>query len=99
MLATLTQFWNILQVALGLGFVIFIHELGHFLLAKWNRVKVLKFSLGFGPVLASWRKGMGFQLGSSARAYQALQKSDRDGIARPDRAAIGETEYALSAFP
>ncbi len=38
-------------VALGLGFVIFIHELGHFLLAKWNGVKVEIFSLGFGPVL------------------------------------------------
>ena len=42
---------NIAKVALGLGFVIFIHELGHFLLAKWNGVKVEKFSIGFGPTL------------------------------------------------
>src|SRR6266850_5327372 len=32
-----------------LGLVIFVHELGHFLVAKWRGVKVLKFSLGFGP--------------------------------------------------
>ncbi len=37
----------ILMVVLGLGFVIFIHELGHFLLAKWNGVKVEKFAIGF----------------------------------------------------
>ena len=43
-----------LKAALGLGFVIFIHELGHFLLAKWNGVKVEKFSIGFGPTLASY---------------------------------------------
>jgi regulator of sigma E protease len=32
-----------------LGIIIFVHELGHFLLAKFLKVKVLKFSLGFGP--------------------------------------------------
>lgn len=36
-----------LVVIFGLGFVIFIHELGHFLLAKWNGVKVEKFAIGF----------------------------------------------------
>jgi regulator of sigma E protease len=44
-------------VALGLGFVIFIHELGHFLMAKWNGVKVEKFSIGFGPALFKFRWG------------------------------------------
>lgn len=32
-----------------LGILIFVHELGHFLFAKLFKVKVLKFSLGFGP--------------------------------------------------
>ncbi|MCG6931611.1 MAG: RIP metalloprotease RseP [Desulfofustis sp.] len=36
-----------------LGILIFVHELGHFLFAKLFRVKVLKFSLGFGPKLLS----------------------------------------------
>ena len=36
-----------------LGVLIFVHELGHFLVAKLFRVKVLKFSLGFGPKLIS----------------------------------------------
>ncbi len=37
----------------GLGFIIFAHELGHFLVAKWRGVKVLRFSLGFGPAMLS----------------------------------------------
>ena len=32
-----------------LGVLVFVHEMGHFLVAKANGVKVLKFSLGFGP--------------------------------------------------
>lgn len=54
---TLTYLLNIAKVAVGLGFVIFIHELGHFLLAKWNGVKVEKFSIGFGPTLLGFRRG------------------------------------------
>lgn len=43
--------WNIFLVAVGLGLVIFIHELGHFLVAKWCDVHVDTFSIGFGPPL------------------------------------------------
>src|SRR5918911_1110135 len=35
-----------------LSIVVFFHELGHFLVARWAGVKVLTFSLGFGPELA-----------------------------------------------
>jgi len=50
----------VIQVALGLGFVIFVHELGHFLVAKACGVKCEKFFLGFdigGLKLASFRRG------------------------------------------
>lgn len=40
-----------LKVVLGLGLVIFIHELGHFLAAKWCDVHVRTFSIGFGPAV------------------------------------------------
>jgi regulator of sigma E protease len=56
-LIDITMWLNILKVAFGLGFVIFLHELGHFLLAKWNGVKVEKFSIGFGRTLAGFRRG------------------------------------------
>jgi len=45
------------QVVVGVGLLIFIHELGHFLVARWAGVKVLAFSLGFGPVIAGFRRG------------------------------------------
>ncbi len=50
----------ILQVALGLGFVIFVHELGHFLVAKACGVKCEKFYIGFdvgGAKLVSFQWG------------------------------------------
>ena len=40
---------SIVSVIILLGILIFVHELGHFLVAKWSGVGVLKFSLGFGP--------------------------------------------------
>ena len=40
-----------------LGILVFVHELGHFCVAKWCGVKVLKFSLGFGPRLVSRQWG------------------------------------------
>jgi regulator of sigma E protease len=40
-----------------LGILVFIHELGHFCVAKLSGVKVLKFSLGFGPRLISRQWG------------------------------------------
>ena len=42
-----THLYNIMLVALGLGFVIFVHELGHFLAAKAFGVKCEKFYVGF----------------------------------------------------
>jgi membrane-associated protease RseP (regulator of RpoE activity) len=43
--------WTIAKVILGIGAVIFVHELGHFLVAKWCDVHVQTFSIGFGPAL------------------------------------------------
>lgn len=40
-----------------LGVLVFVHEFGHFCIAKWSGVKVLKFSLGFGPRLVSHQWG------------------------------------------
>jgi regulator of sigma E protease len=46
---------SFLAVALVFGLVIFIHELGHFTVAKLARVKVLEFSLGMGPKLFGYK--------------------------------------------
>lgn len=46
-----------LSAIILLGLIIFIHELGHFLSAKLMGVRVLKFSLGFGPKLIGKKYG------------------------------------------
>ncbi len=50
----MTSVWAFLFV---LGVLVFVHELGHFLLARWNGVRVLTFSLGFGPKLLRFQRG------------------------------------------
>lgn len=47
----------IIYAAILLGILIFVHEFGHFLLAKLLGVKVLKFSLGFGPKIIGRKFG------------------------------------------
>ncbi len=48
---------------LGLGFLIFIHELGHYCVARWTGMKVEVFSIGFGPTLRQWTlQGVKWQL-------------------------------------
>src|SRR3989454_10682904 len=50
-------FSNILVALFVLGVIIVIHELGHFLVAKFFKIKVETFSVGFGPRLVGFRKG------------------------------------------
>ncbi len=52
------QIAYILAVALGIGFLIFIHELGHYLAARSIGARVEVFSLGFGPRLVGFRRGV-----------------------------------------
>src|SRR5689334_22707903 len=44
-------------VVVVLGVMIFVHELGHFVAAKWFGVRVLTFSLGFGKRLFGFKRG------------------------------------------
>lgn len=46
---------GIITAVLVLGALVFVHELGHFLVAKFFGVGVLEFALGFGPVLLRWQ--------------------------------------------
>lgn len=48
---------TIISFIIVLGFLIFVHELGHFLVAKRSGVTVLRFSLGFGPKIFGITRG------------------------------------------
>ena len=54
---TYSTILQIVAVLFGLGLLIFIHELGHFSMAKFYKVRVLKFAFGFGKELWGFTKG------------------------------------------
>lgn len=50
---------TIVALLIVLGVVVFIHELGHFLAARWAGVRVDAFSIGFGPAIIKWHDKYG----------------------------------------
>jgi regulator of sigma E protease len=49
--------WYVGAFAVALGILIVVHEFGHYLVARWSGVKVLRFSVGFGRPLLTRRLG------------------------------------------
>lgn len=76
---------RILQVIFGVGLVIFVHELGHFLAARRCGVRVEVFSLGFGPKLLSWTRGATtYQIAAvPLGGYVKMAGEEPDGEPRP----------------
>lgn len=74
-----------IYLVLGFGFLIFVHELGHFAVAKWVGIRCPQFAIGFGKAMFSWRKGIGLMRGSTEAEYQrrCIEKLKADGI-KPD---------------
>ena len=56
---------TVLAFIVVLGVLIFIHELGHYLAARWRGVHVERFSVGFGRALAAWtdKRGTEWRIG------------------------------------
>lgn len=73
------------------GVVIFVHELGHFLMARWQGMRVESFSLGFGPPLVQIQRGgttyqiAAIPLGGFVKPAGEDPKTDEDVLnAKPD---------------
>ena len=92
---------SLLPIIFGFGLLIFIHELGHFVAARWAGIRTEGFAVGMGPVACAWRRGLGFTWGSTdQKTYErfgktALAMSDEELRAN----GIGETEYSLRWLP
>lgn len=54
---SLQSTWRYAMVVIGFSAIVFVHELGHFLVARACSVKCLAFSIGIGPRVVGWRKG------------------------------------------
>src|SRR5262245_32732755 len=73
-----------------LSIVVFFHELGHFLIARWCGVKVLTFSIGFGPEIVGFDARHGTRWKISAIPLGGYVKffGDENAASAPDQAAI-----------
>src|SRR5271170_5204936 len=83
-----------------LTIVVFFHELGHFLVARWAGVKVLTFSLGFGPELFGFNDRAGTRWKLSAIPLGGYVKffGDADAMSAPgaELPAMTPEERAVS---
>src|ERR1700723_3071422 len=69
--------------------LVFVHELGHYLVARWNGVKIEVFSIGFGPELFGWNDRAGTRwkvsaipLGGYVKMFGDSDPSSTLGVAR-----------------
>jgi regulator of sigma E protease len=86
-----------------LSLVVFFHELGHFLVARWCGVRVLVFSIGFGPELFGFNDRTGTRWKISAIPLGGYVKffGDDNAASVPDMAAaaaMSEADRAQSFF-
>jgi regulator of sigma E protease len=79
-----------------LSVVVFFHELGHFLVARWCGVRVLVFSIGFGPELIGFNDRHGTRWKVAAIPLGGYVKffGDENAASVPDQAAIGSMSAA-----
>src|SRR5665811_1152785 len=84
-----------------LTIVVFFHELGHFLVARWCGIKVLAFSIGFGPEIVGFNDRYGTRWKIAAVPLGGYVKffGDDNAASVPDHAAaaaMNEAERAVS---
>ena len=75
-----------------LTIVVFFHELGHFLVARWCGIRVLVFSLGFGPEIVGFNDRHGTRWKISAVPLGGYVKffGDESAASAPDHAAVAQ---------
>jgi regulator of sigma E protease len=93
----------IIPFLFGLSVVVFFHELGHFLIARWCGVRVLTFSVGFGPEIVGFNDRYGTRWKLSAIPLGGYVKffGDDNAASVPDEAAVArmtEAERRYSFF-
>jgi regulator of sigma E protease len=95
--------WNTFLAVIGFSAVVFIHECGHFIVAKLSDIKVETFSIFLPPILLGIRKtAAGFRFRILPKFFPKDNDPDGDGrlsftIGR--KTTAGETEYRIGLIP
>lgn len=76
--------------------LVFVHEMGHYLVARYNGVRVEVFSIGFGPEIKGWNDKTGTRWKICWIPFGGYVKffGDSDGASRPDGEALRELAEA-----
>ncbi len=98
---------SILGFILAVGLLVAVHEWGHFWVARRLGVKVLRFSIGFGRPLRSWRRGeTEYVIGSLPFGGYVKMLDGREGPVDPaeahrafDRQGVGKRAAIVAAGP
>lgn len=89
--------WLIAKVVVAFAVLIFIHELGHYLVARWCRVRIDAFSIGFGPELVGWNDRAGTRWRVAALPLGGYVKfaGDQNAASAPDPAMADDPDPEL----
>jgi regulator of sigma E protease len=93
---------TIVAFLVALSLLVFVHELGHFAVAKRLGVKVLRFSIGFGPIMFARRRGeteyavSAMPLGGYVKMLG--EEDEREAAAEPERAFSTQSPLRRSAI-
>ncbi len=92
---------GVFLLALFFGGSIFVHELGHFLAARWRKLKIERFSIGFGPKVFGWtgKDGVDYRvswipLGGYVALPQMGDSEAIEGATESDAEKLPEISYA-----
>ena len=92
MIHTISGFlWgNIIVFILVLSLLVFVHEMGHYLVGRWSRIRVVAFSVGFGPELVGFTDSHGTRWKISAIPLGGYVKfhGDQNASSKPDFEAL-----------
>ena len=82
---------SVLPFVVVLGIVVFVHEYGHYIVARWCGIRSEVFSIGFGPVLWSRRdrRGTLWQVAALPLGGYVKYLGDADGASRTDPGGAG----------
>jgi regulator of sigma E protease len=77
-----------------LSLVVFFHELGHFLVARWCGVRILAFSIGFGPELLGFydRHGTRWKIAAIPLGGYVKFFGDENAASTPDRSRLADMD-------
>jgi regulator of sigma E protease len=92
---------NIVTFILVLSLLVFVHEMGHYLVARWSGIRILAFSVGFGPEIFGFtdRHGTRWKISVIPLGGYVRFFGDEDSSSKPDTdkiAAMSEEDRARS---